>query len=218
LAVEQAPGQRVMLAGERAWTVTGLADPGQRGGAVAGDLPGQRGRVHGRVAMADRLAHQLLHRGDGLGCLADPAPLASPGGVGDGLQFPQGVRTAKLVAGGGIGVVGRPGVITATPAYEGKMPIDSIAFLPRWGWAVSRVYLPVRAQCTQASRPSTRNPVSSTPATSLATIAWRIRSVNSPSLPAARAVTVATVPDDTGTPNSSASACAVRFLDRNCPM
>ena len=37
-------------------------------------------------------------------------------------------------------------------------------------------------------------------------------------LPGARAVIAATVPADSGMPNSSASACAVRFLDRNCPM
>ena len=35
---------------------------------------------------------------------------------------------------------------------------------------MSRVYLPVRAQCAQCQRPSTRNPVSSNPATSLAAI------------------------------------------------
>ena len=83
---------------------------------------------------------------------------------------------------------------------------------------MSRVYLPVRAQCTQCSRPSTRNPVSSNPATSLAAIRSRTCSRNPSSRPAARAVSAATVPDDSGMPNSSASACAVRFLDRNCPM
>jgi hypothetical protein len=41
---------------------------------------------------------------------------------------------------------------------------------------MSRVYLLVRAQCTQASLPSTRNPVSSNPATSLAAIRSRTRS------------------------------------------
>ena len=33
-----------------------------------------------------------------------------------------------------------------------------------------------------------------------------------------RAVMPATVPEDSGMPNISASACAVRCLDRNCPM
>ena len=85
--------------------------------------------------------------------------------------------------------------------------------------AISRVYLPVRAQCTQCSRPSTRNPVSSKPATSLAVMSSRTRSRNPSSFLAARAVMPATVPGDSGMPNSSASACAVRFLDRNyCPM
>ena len=48
--------------------------------------------------------------------------------------------------------------------------LSFIACLPRQGWTISRVHLPVRAQCTHARRPSTRNPVSSNPATSLATI------------------------------------------------
>jgi hypothetical protein len=34
---------------------------------------------------------------------------------------------------------------------------------------------------------------------------------------AARSVTVATVPSETGVPNNSANACAVRFFDRNWP-
>ena len=82
---------------------------------------------------------------------------------------------------------------------------------------MSRVYLLVRAQCTQASRPATRNPVSSNPATSLAAICSRARSKNPSSRPATRAASAATVPDDSGAPNSSASACAVRCWDRNCP-
>jgi hypothetical protein len=44
---------------------------------------------------------------------------------------------------------------------------------------MSRVYLPVRAQCTQCSLPSTRNPVSSNPATSLAAI-WLQEPVQPP--------------------------------------
>jgi len=75
----------------------------------------------------------------------------------------------------------------------------------------------VRAQCTQASLPSTRNPVSSNPATSLAAICSWTCSRNPSSRPAARAVSAATVPDEHGMPNSSASATAVRSLDKNCP-
>ena len=92
-----------------------------------------------------------------------------------------------------------------------------MAFAPRRACTMSRVYLAVRAQCTQCSLPSTRNPVSSNPATGLAAISSRARSRNPPSRPAARAVIPATVPSDSGMPNSSASACAVRFFDRNCP-
>ena len=106
---------------------------------------------------------------------------------------------------------------TATPANRGRMPIASIACLPRRGWTMSRVYLPVRAQCTQARRPSTRNPVSSDPATSLAAICLRTCSRNPSSRPAARAVSAATVPDEHAMPNSSPSASAVRSLERNCP-
>jgi len=82
---------------------------------------------------------------------------------------------------------------------------------------MSRVYLPVRAQCTQASLPSTRNPVSPDPATSLAVMCCRTCSANPSSRPAARAVSAATVPDEHGMPDSSPSATAVRSLDRNCP-
>ena len=72
-------------------------------------------------------------------------------------------------------------------------------------------------KCTQCSRPSTRNPVSSNPATSAAAMVSRTCARKPSSLPAARAVMPATVPDDSAMPNSSASACAVRSVDRNCP-
>ena len=98
---------------------------------------------------------------------------------------------------------------TATPANRGRTPIASIACLPRLACTVSRVYLPVRAQCTQARRPSTRNPVSSNPATPPPAICSRTCSGNPSSRPAARAVSAATVPDEHGTPNSPASASAV---------
>jgi len=103
------------------------------------------------------------------------------------------------------------------PANEPRTPIAFMASVPRLGCTMSRVYLPVRAQCTLCSRPATRNPVSSNPATSAAAIWPRTCSRNPPGRPEARAVSAATVPDDSGTPNSSASACAVRCLDRNCP-
>jgi hypothetical protein len=82
----------------------------------------------------------------------------------------------------------------------------SIACLPRRGCTMSRVYLPVRAQCTQCSLPATRNPVSSKPATSLTVMFSLTCSTKPSSFPAARAVSAATVPGDSGMPNSSASA------------
>jgi hypothetical protein len=70
----------------------GLAAPRQDRRAVQADLGGQRGRVHGITALAGRLAHQVLHRGERLGRLGGPAPLARRRGIGDGLQLAQGVR------------------------------------------------------------------------------------------------------------------------------
>ena len=84
------------------------------------DLGGQRGRVHGVAALADRLADQRLHRGERLGGLGGPAPLACGRGVGDGLQFPQRVRAAQLVIRGGVGVIRRPGVVDGDPGERGK--------------------------------------------------------------------------------------------------
>jgi hypothetical protein len=75
----------------------GLAGPGQGSGAEQADLRGQRDRVRGVMAVADRLAHQVLHRGERLGGLGGPAPLAFGRGIGDGLQLAQGVGTAQLV-------------------------------------------------------------------------------------------------------------------------
>ena len=69
-----------------------------------------------------------------------------------------------------------------------------------------QVYLPVRPQCTHCSRPSTRNPVSSNPATALPAICSRACPRKPSSLRAALAVMAATVPEETGTPSSSDSA------------
>jgi hypothetical protein len=85
------------------------------------------------------------------------------------------------------------------------------------GWQVIKVYLPVRAQCTQCSLPATRRPVSSNPTTSDPVMRSVTSSRNPSSRSAARLVTVATVPSEMGVPNNSANAWAVRFLDRNCP-
>jgi hypothetical protein len=76
------------------------------------------------------------------------------------------VNAAKLVT-GGVGVVGAQASCTATPAKDGRTPIASMARVPRFSCTVSRLYYQCGAQCTQSSLPSTRNPVSSKPATGL---------------------------------------------------
>src|SRR5258708_27827903 len=86
-----------------------------------------------------------------------------------------------------------------------------MAFAPRRGCTIRRVYLPVRAQCTQCSLACARDPVSANPATGLAAISSRARSRKPPGRPAARTVMPGTVPGDSGMPNSPASACAVRL-------
>ena len=90
-------------------------------------------------------------------------------------------------------------------------------FVPRLAWQVIRVYLPVRAQCTQCSFPATRSPVSSNPATSACGDA--VADLGQEPVQPVRGAGGhrATVPSETGVPNSSANAAAVRFLDRNCP-
>src|SRR5690348_8880565 len=66
---------------------------------------------------------------------------------------------------------------------------------PRLAWQVIRVYLPVRAQCTQCSEPATRSPVSSNPATSDSAI----RSVTSARNPSQMAPTTFWDERNTGT-------------------
>ena len=195
----------------------GLGGPGRHRGSEQVDLGGQRGRVHGVASLADRLAHQLLHRGESLGGLRGPAPTGLAARRRRRLAVRAGRASSTTGDPGRVGVVWGPGIVDGDPANRGRMPIAWIACLPRLECTVSRVYLPVRAQCTQASRPATRNPVSSNPATSLAAICAQTCSRNPSSHPAAQAVSAATVPDEHGIPNSSPSASAVRSFDRNCP-
>jgi hypothetical protein len=77
----------------------------------------------------------------------------------------------------------------------------------------------VEAECTHRTLASTRNPVSSTWATPVAAIPARIvsRTPDARTSPAIRTLNDATVPADSGVPNNSASASAVRAVDRNCP-
>ena len=65
---------------------------------------------------------------------------------------------------------------------------------------------PFDAECTQASVPATRNPVSSKCAAPAAASTVRIASRQPPRAPATRVTIPVTAPGDTGTPNSSAIA------------
>ena len=103
------------------------------------------------------------------------------------------------------------------PPNAGSTPAASIASRPRRGCTVISAYFPDEAECTQASFPATRNPVSSKCATGAAISAWRTWSRQAPSAAATRLTMPVTAPGDTGTPNSSPIASQVRCRDRNCP-
>jgi hypothetical protein len=160
---------------------------------------------------------QVLDSDRCVGGLDAPAPLGVGGrGVGDGGQLAQCVRAAQLVCGVDVSVIGRPGVVHRDSDEPDSAPLSSMPSQPRLRWQVTKVYLSVRAQCTQCRAPCTRSPVSSNPATGAAVICSRTAALNSPRLSAARRVIADTVPCDT-VPNSSESAWAVRCPDRNCP-
>jgi hypothetical protein len=103
------------------------------------------------------------------------------------------------------------------PGKAGSTTAASIPLVPRRSCTKTKLYFPVDAECTHRSRPSTRNPVSSKFTTCAAARLVRTHSRNPLSPFAARVAIVATVPSETGVPNSSANAAAVRLLDRNCP-
>src|SRR5712691_2289550 len=103
------------------------------------------------------------------------------------------------------------------PAKEGSIPAASIASVPRLACTVTRTYLPEDAECTQASFPATRNPVSSKCATSEAYSAALISASAGETSPAIFLVIAASAPGDGAQPNISAIAAQARSLDRNCP-
>ena len=89
--------------------------------------------------------------------------------------------------------------------------------LPRLGCTVTRTNLPDDAECTQASFPATRNPVSSKCATSAAASAPVMASSAGAMSPAILPVIAASAPGDGAQPNISASAAQARSRDRNWP-
>ncbi|MEO3778464.1 ISAs1 family transposase [Micromonospora sp. B11E3] len=130
--------------------------------------------------------------------------------TGTGPEVMAALRNAAL-----LGEFGRIGVGVGG---AGSTPTVSIAAVPRLRFAVRRTSVPVEAECSQASRPSTRIPVSSKQATRAAAIRSRItgrtRSMMPRALRLTQQSTVASVPR---APNRSRSAAAVRDTDRNCP-
>src|SRR5664279_2123191 len=101
------------------------------------------------------------------------------------------------------------------PVKVGSTAMSFIAATPRRRWLNRSENLSVDAECSHVRRPSLRSPVSSKFTTGEAmscAVTWLMNWSRSA---AARAVAVATVPVDTGVPNSSDRAIAVRFLDRN---
>src|SRR5262249_38651946 len=152
----------------------------------------------------ERGACQAFHVPQRVGGLGGPAPDAWRGGVGDGLQLAQCVRAAQSVrADAAVAVVGRPAVVHRDPGEGRQDPCGVHGLAARLGWTVISVNLPAEAECTQASLPATRNPVSSKCATGAAVSALRIASSVPPSFPEIRLTMPATAPSETATPNSS---------------
>ena len=104
------------------------------------------------------------------------------------------------------------------PPNAGSTPAASIASRPRRGCTVISAYFPDEAECTQASFPATRNPVSSKCATGAAISAWRTASRQARSAAATRLTMPVTAPGDTGTPNSSPIASQVRLPGQELPV
>jgi hypothetical protein len=77
--------------------------------------------------------------------------------------------------------------------------------------------LPADAECTQASFPATRNPVSSKCATPVAASSPVITVIAGAMKAAVFFAIAASVPGDGAQPNISASAAQARSRDRNCP-
>jgi hypothetical protein len=101
LALEQPPGQGVVLAHERPGAGGGLALADQERGVVFVPGGGQLGLVEvieGAVGRQGGVC-QVLHLPLGIGGLGGPAPLAGRAGVDDGLQLAQGVCVAQGMRG-----------------------------------------------------------------------------------------------------------------------
>jgi len=166
--------------------------------------------------LADRLADELLHPDERFGGLRGPAPLALRRGIGDGLQLTQGVRAAQLMIRGRVRVIRRPGV-DGDPGEPGKDAhrldrppaapgVDHEQGVSAGAGAVHP------GQAALHPEPGLVGPGHLADGDLPADV------LQEPVQPPGRAgCQRPDRPDDSGMPNSSPSASAVRSLDRNCP-
>src|SRR5262249_37592149 len=193
------------------------------GGALgrrAADGWGRGGRLRpaGRVRAGGLGIDEGFEAGERVDGLLGQGRDRGAGGVGGGGQPAQGVGVAQSMGGAGVGVVRAHASCTATPVNAGSTPAASIALVARLACALSSTSVGVHAECSQASLPAVRSPVSSKCATGAPAIRSRITGRTSSVIRAAVLATHdAIVPSATGAPNTSPSAAAVRALDRNWP-
>ena len=215
LAVEQTAGQRVVLLHDRVGARGGVGDADPCGRAVELDLLGQRlgSMLAGprRSLRPPGAAWRPARRMPGWpSTIRYPVARHRPP-----LEFSQHVGAAELMRGVEVGVVGRPGVVHRDAVEPASTPA-SIPPLTTFGVAGDQGLLAGRAQWTQCS--------STTPA-ARSRRTRRLGLVDPPAHGVEEAVQPAggafghrrDAALGIGVPNSSASACAVRFFDRNCP-
>jgi hypothetical protein len=147
----------------------------------------QERRVQGGLAAGERPPHGVLEGQQRISGLAGPlgtgrrAVLAGPGQLTQHVSVSQGMTGHP-----GVGVIRRPRIVTGDPAKPGSTPAASIPSVPRLGCTVISENSSVEAECTQASLPATRSPVSSKCATGAAVIASRPLSSTGPTAPPMR--------------------------------
>ena len=195
--------------------------PIRSGGVVAVPGGGQLGLVDVVQGAVDRERGvcQAFHGPQRVRGLGGPAPPARRGGVGDGLQFAQGMRIAQSVpATLAVAVIRRPGVVHGDPG-EGRQHPGGVHRLPSPpGVDGDQGELPRRRRVDPGQLPGDPEPG-----------LIEVRHVSGGqaprgSPPGCRRATrrpgvtmPATAPGETGTPNSSLIASQVRSRDRNCP-
>ena len=103
------------------------------------------------------------------------------------------------------------------PVKNGRTPAAFIPSLPRLACTVTSTNFPQDAECTQASLPAVRNPVSSKCATS-ALMRYRVIAASAGAIsPAVFFAAAASAPGEGAQPNISERAWQARSRDRNWP-